>query len=182
MENRFAGRSGEALLAEGIAQMQRVGQRLRREKIAAVYCGPAVRTMQSAEIIAELLQAPVFSRPAFDEISIPHWEGLTKDEIRQQYGGQYPAWLAAPQNFRLPGCETLTQVQERAAGALNRIVSESPGQNVLLVSHLIVLRCLALYFQGRGLRDFREVKIGNGTIIKVSGAGEGRVTLLLLQS
>jgi broad specificity phosphatase PhoE len=167
-ENRFAGRSSEPLLAEGIEQIRQVGERLRHKNIAAIYCGPANRTVQSAEILKSQLQAPLHSLAEFDEISIPHWEGLTKDEIRHQYGRQYPDWLAAPQTFSLPGCETLEQVQKRAAGAMERILSTGQTQNLLVVSHLIVLRCLVLYFQGREISDFRAITIDNGAILQVS--------------
>ena len=179
-ENRFAGRNSESLLAEGIEQIRQVGERLRHENIAAIYCGPAKRTVQSAEIIKTMLQVPVHCLAEFDEINIPHWEGLTKDEIRRQYGSQYPDWLSAPQAFSLPGCETLAQVQNRAAGAMKRILSAGQAQNLLLVSHLIVLRCLVLYFQGREIRDFRTIEIDNGAILKVSEAEKGRMSVSVL--
>ena len=172
-ENRFAGRTGEVLHAEGIEQISQVGARLRHKNIAAIYCGPAKRTVQSAEILGSLLNIPVSSLAELDEINIPHWDGLTKDEIRQQYGEQYPTWLSAPQTLILPGCETLDQVQKRAVEAINRIVSNEQEQNLLLVSHLIVLRCLVLYFQGRALEDFRSIKIDNGSILQASGVVQG---------
>jgi broad specificity phosphatase PhoE len=180
-ENRFAGRSSEPLLAEGIEQIRGVGGRLRHKNIAAIYCGPAKRTMQSAAILGELLQAPFSCLAELDEINIPHWEGLTKDEIRQQYGSQYPDWLSAPDSFSLPGCETLEQVQKRAAGAVTGLLSDHRSRNLLLVSHLIVLRCLILYFQKRGMRDFRTVNIDNGAIIEIS-PGKGGIAVTFLQT
>jgi broad specificity phosphatase PhoE len=183
-ENRFAGRTGEELHAEGIGQIRQVGERLGDKNIAAVYCGPAKRTVQSAEILGSLLNVPVFLLAEFDEIMIPHWDGLTKEEIRHQYGAQYPAWLSAPQTFNLPGCETLDQVQKRAVGAvsrISRILQGEQGQNLLLVSHLVVLRCLVLYFQGLEIRDFRSIKIDNGSILQVSGEEKGRLAVSFLQ-
>ena len=94
---------------------------------------------------------------------------MTKDEIRQQYGAQYPTWLSTPQSFNQPGCETLEQVQKRAVGAMNRLLAGEQTQNLLLVSHLIVLRCLVLYFQELEIKDYRSIKIDNGSILKVSG-------------
>jgi broad specificity phosphatase PhoE len=176
-ENRFAGRTGEVLHADGIEQISQVGARLRHKNIAAIYCGPAKRTVQSAEILGSLLNIPVSSLGEFDEINIPHWDGLTKDEIREQYGSQYPTWLSAPQDFNLPECENLKQVQKRAARALNRIISGGQGQDLLVVSHLIVLRCLVLYFQGRALEDFRSIKIDNGSILQVSEGKKGRMSV-----
>ncbi|MGW8161320.1 MAG: histidine phosphatase family protein [Desulfobulbales bacterium] len=172
-ENRFAGRTAEPLSEEGIEQICLVGERLRTMNIDAIYCGPAVRTVQSAEIIGTMLAVPSRSLTAFDEINIPHWEGLTKDEIRSQYGGQYPAWLSAPQDFAVEGCETLAQVQYRAVEGLNRILAADGTQHLLLISHLIILRCLVLYFKRYAIRDFRSVKINNGAILEVSEGKKG---------
>jgi broad specificity phosphatase PhoE len=179
-KNRFAGRTGEELDVEGIEQVRQVGARLLDKKIGAVYCGPTKRTLQSAEIIGSLLNIPVTVLPELDEIYIPHWDGLTKDEIRQQYGAQYPTWLSAPQNFYLPGCETLAQVQMRAVEAVNHLSAASRQQDVLIVSHLIVLRCLVLYFKGFALNDFRSIKIDNGCILQVSGGGMGGMSVRCL--
>ena len=166
-ENRFAGRSDEELHPEGIVQMQQTGTQLRQKNIGAIYCGPAKRTWQSAEILGEMFSLPVSCRADFDEIHIPHWDGLTKDEIRQRFGAQYPTWLAAPQKFEVSGCETLSQVQQRAVAGVKQIIAERQDQNLLLVSHLIVLRCLVLYFRGIEISEFRTIQIKNGTILQL---------------
>ena len=170
-ENRFAGRSDEELHHEGREQIRRVGEVLQDKNIASIYCGPAKRTVQSAEILGTILDAPSRPIPELDEIDVRHWDGLTKDEIRHRYGDQYPTWLSAPQSFRLPGCETLKQVQERAVRGVARVLGGHNPGNLLLVSHLIVLRCLVLYYEGLEIKDFRSIKINNGSVIRVSKQG-----------
>jgi broad specificity phosphatase PhoE len=173
-ENRFAGRTIEELHPEGIDQIKQVGERLKDKDISTVYCGPAKRTVQSAEILGSLFNIPRTSLQELDEINIPHWDGLTKDEIRQQYNEQYPTWLNNPETFILPGCETLKQVQERAVEAVESLLAQNESKSLLLVSHLIVLRCLVLYYQGFDIKDFRSIKIDNGSIIYLSDDAEGR--------
>ncbi|MBW2521902.1 MAG: histidine phosphatase family protein [Deltaproteobacteria bacterium] len=179
-ENRFAGRSGEALHPEGIEQIRFLGERLQQKNIAAIYCGPAKRTTQTAAILAAILSIPVTDLAGLDEISIPHWEGLTKDEIRQRHGSEYPTWLAAPQAFRLPGCETLQDVQDRAVRVVSGLLAGGREQHLLLVSHLVVLRCIVLYYRGVPLSDFRSVEIGNGAILELvpDGTDRGSVSFL----
>ena len=174
-ENRFAGRTDEELHAEGKEQILQVAEQLENSNIAAVYSGPARRTVQSAEILGSFLKVPFSSLAELDEINIPHWDGLTKDEIRQKCGDQYPTWLNAPQTFSLPGCETLKQVQERAVGAVNHLLAQHNSESLLLVSHLIVLRCLFLYYQGLEIKDFRSIKIDNGSILELSEMEKGRM-------
>jgi len=176
-ENRFAGRTDEELHPEGKHQILQVGERLKKTGITSVYCGPAKRTVQSAELLGSLLNVPCFPLQEIDEIHIPHWDGLTKDEIRQQYNEEYPTWLKNPETFRLPGCETLKQVQERAVGAVNQMLAQQNSGNLLLVSHLIVLRCLVLYYQELEIKDFRSIKIDNGSINCLSAETMGRKSI-----
>ena len=179
-ENRFAGRTDEELHAEGNDQIIQVGDRLKNNDLSAVYCGPAKRTVESAEILGSLLNVPFSPLEGLHEINIPHWDGLTKDEIRLKYGEEYPTWLNSPHKFSLPGCETLTDVQERAVGAVNRLLTQHNSGNLLLVSHLIVLRCLILFYQGLAIKDFRSIKIDNGSIIRVSEVEKDRMSVRFL--
>lgn len=176
-ENRFAGRTDEELHVEGKDQIIHVGDRLKNNDLSAVYCGPSRRTLQSAEILGTLLGIPYSDIEGLDEINISHWDGLTKDEIRREFGDEYPTWLNSPQNFSLPGCETLKKVQERAVRAVNHILEHHNSENLLLVSHLIVLRCLVLYYQGLEIKDFRSIKINNGSILQVSEVEKGRMVV-----
>lgn len=171
LEDRFAGRSDEPLHAKGTAQIMEVAATLASQRIDKICAGPLARTRQSAALISSLTGAPVQLEEAFTEISIPHWDGLTKDEIRLRFGPEYPTWLAQPDAFRSPGCETLAAVQERAVTGLERIMASHGGERLVVVSHLIVLRCLALHYLGQGLTDFRKISMANGELTLLSRTG-----------
>lgn len=167
-ENRFAGRSEEPLHPEGVAQIEGVARELLAETISRVYCGPLSRTRQSAEIAAGLLSAPVVSRESLNEINIPHWDTLTKDEIRARFGDEYPTWLDNPAGFYVPGCETIAEVRKRAVDCVEEIFSQSQGEKVLVVTHLIVVRSLLLHYLGKPLDEFRSIKVGNAQVVKLT--------------
>jgi broad specificity phosphatase PhoE len=167
LENRFAGRTDEPLHAEGVRQISEVGRGLQGLGLAAIYAGPLPRTRQSAEIIAAMCGIAFQVIEELTDINLPHWDGLTKEEIRQRYGPQYPAWKAAPASFAVPGCETLRDVQQRAVAAVEGIRRQHAGAKVLLVTHLIVARCLMLHYSGRQLGHFRSVKVDNGDVVRL---------------
>jgi broad specificity phosphatase PhoE len=177
LEDRFAGRSGEPLHPEGEAQIRRLEADLHHLAISHLYCGPLPRTMQSAEILRAMLDIPVTPEPGLNEIHIPHWDGLSKARIRDLFGKQYPTWLQTPHHFQVEGCETVRDVQERARRAVERIMSAHAGKAVLLISHLIVLRALLLYYQGMEISEFRSIKVGNGEIFSLTRNGAGEVAV-----
>lgn len=161
----FAGRTDEPLHPEGIAQMHDVGTRLAGSTLTGIFCGPLTRTIQSAGIVGQLLSVPVQSEDALTEINIPHWDGLTKSAIRKTFGPQYPTWLNDPADFRVQGCETILDVQNRAVAFLEKLFTEYRGENLLVVSHLIVIRALLLQYLARPVSEFRNIKVGNAQVI-----------------
>lgn len=178
LENRFAGRSDEPLHPEGISQIKELGARLREEKIGSIYAGPLTRTRQTAELLSAMLGVPHASMDDFNEIDIPHWDGLTKDEIREQFGPEYPAWLDSPADFRLAGCETLSAVQERAVQGIEKIIANSSEENALIVSHLIVIRSLILHYYDLPLTQFRSITVKNGALISLERKSDGETIVL----
>jgi broad specificity phosphatase PhoE len=165
-DNKFAGRTDEPLSAQGRTQILDLVPQLSGLNIQAIYAGPLLRTVQTAELIAEN-SIPVHVAPGLIDIHLPHWDGLTKDEIRVNFGSQYPTWLASPESFNVAGCEDLHQVQERAVAEMNKIYAAHPCGNILLVTHLIVARCLILYKTGQPISMFREIAVGNGEIVEL---------------
>ncbi|NTV15796.1 MAG: histidine phosphatase family protein [Desulfobulbaceae bacterium] len=181
LEDRFAGRSSEPLHAKGREQLRLVAEKLRRAPLTGgIVCGPLPRTRESAEIVAGELAVAVRSDERFNEIGIPHWDGLSKTELRQRFGSEYPTWLEAPECFALPGCETLAQVQARAVAGLEELFAGAAGRSTLVISHLIVVRCLVLHYQGLPLAAFRSIKIDNAALtgLRRDGAGETTVEAL----
>lgn len=160
----FAGRTQEPLHPEGAAQIAKVGSMLAGQGISRIFCGPLPRTRQSAGIVGELLGVPVEADEGLNEISIPHWDGLTKETIRARFGSEYPTWLADPAGFCVEGCETIGEVQERGVAFVESLFGRYPGQKLLVVSHLIVVRALLLHYLARPLADFRAIKVGNAQV------------------
>ncbi|MFZ5762347.1 MAG: histidine phosphatase family protein [Thermodesulfobacteriota bacterium] len=180
-EDRFAGRTDEPLHPEGEAQASAVADRLRGAGISAVVAGPLRRTRETAGIIAEKLGVAVMTLPALDEIAIPHWDGLTKAEIRQRFGPEYPTWLDTPERFQVAGCESIGDVQQRVVAAVAAMAQEYAGRSVLVVSHLIPLRALLLHHLGQPISAFRSIKIANAQLVRLTmepGNGQGRVEFL----
>jgi len=173
MEDRFAGHDPYPLHPDGESQMALVAERLKKKSIQAVFSGTLSRTIASAGIIARTVGCPVFREDGLDDMRIPHWDGKTKQEITRRYGSQYPTWKKTPHLLHVAGCETLHDVQQRAAACLHSIATLSPERAIVMVSHLIILRTLVLYCRGDGLERFRSVTIKNGDIIAVNSNAAG---------
>ena len=165
-EKRFAGRSNEPLHDGGVKQLSELATQLAEKEIGRVVTGPLPRTRQSGEIIGKTLGVGVTSDENFDEILLPHWDGLTKTEIRQRFGNEYPTWLDDPAGFKVTGCETILDVQNRAVRGMEKLLADA-DKPVLVVTHLIVARALILHYRNQMIADFRSITVNNGALTRL---------------
>ncbi len=155
-EDRFAGAVDVQLSDEGKFQAGRLAERLADDSIAAVYCSPMTRTIQTATILASPHDIPLIHRDALREIHHGHWEGMKRADVESQFPDEYAAWEEDPFTFAPHDGEAGVNVIARALPVIREIVLEHRGQNVLVVSHKATLRLIIsslLGFDARGYRD-----------------------------
>lgn len=155
-EDRFAGSTDVPLGPNGREQTERLSARLTCDPIAAAYCSPMQRTVETATIVARPHGLEVVTRDGLREINHGHWEGLRRADVEAQYSEEYAAWEEDPFTFAPADGETGLQVVARALPVIREIVVAHPGQNVLVVSHKATIRLLVaslLGFDARGYRD-----------------------------
>lgn len=155
-EDRFSGASGVDLSEEGRWQVQQLARRLGREPIAAVYCSPLGRTVETAAILAQPHGITPVKHDGLREISHGRWEGLTRGEVAARFCDEYDAWEADPFTFAPEGGESGLGVLARALPVVRAIVVAHPGQCVIVASHKATLRLIMsslLGFDARGYRD-----------------------------
>ena len=155
-EDRFAGAVDVELSEHGKFQAARLAERLADDSIAAVYCSPLRRTVQTATILATPHKTPLIHQEGLREIHHGHWEGMHRADVEAQFPEEYAAWEEDPFTFAPQGGETGVAVIARALPVIRSIVLEHRGQNVIVVSHKATLRLIIstlLGFDARGYRD-----------------------------
>jgi broad specificity phosphatase PhoE len=156
-EDRFSGSAGVDLSDEGRWQAERLGDRLSREGVHAIYSSPLSRTMDTARIITRICGCgDPTPMDGLREISHGRWEGLTRSEVEERFGSEYASWQEDPFTFAPEGGESGVAVLARSLPVLREIVTRHRQQRVLVVSHKATIRILIsslLGFDARGYRD-----------------------------
>ena len=179
-EDRFAGATDIDLSDEGREQTERLAERLRAEKIAAVYASPLGRTVETASILAGPLGRKVEARDGLREISHGRWERLTRKEVEERFPEEAAAWEEDPFTFAPEGGESGLAVTARALPVLLELVKAHPGEAILVVSHKATIRLLVssiLGFDPRRYRDNLDLKPASLTIIDFKGPTRARLSL-----
>jgi phosphoserine phosphatase len=156
---RFQGRSDLPLNQEGRNQAQALACALKEEPITAIYSSPLIRAIETARLIGVGHPAvPLFVEEGFVEMDLGEFEGIEAQRWAEQYPDFRKAWRENPAGVRMPGGESLQEVQDRAMGALERIASlYSPESTLLLSSHNFVNRAILCAALKIPLDRFREL-------------------------
>jgi probable phosphoglycerate mutase len=155
-EGRFSGAIGVDLSDRGRWQAARLGERLAQQNITAIYSSPLSRALETARIIADHCHIPPVTRDELREIGHGRWEGLTREDVEEQFGAEYATWNADPFTFAPSGGESGVAVLARALPVIREMVTAHLGGQVLVVSHKATLRLVLsslLGFDARGYRD-----------------------------
>ena len=155
-EDRFSGSTNAELSEEGRWQAARLGDRLARQNVTAVYASPQSRALDTARIAAGRCGLEPIVREGLREIGHGHWEGMKREDVERQFAAEYAAWEADPFTFAPAGGESGLAVPARALPVIREIITTHAGGQVLVVSHKATLRLVLsslLAFDPRGYRD-----------------------------
>ena len=162
---------GIPLTERGRAEIASVAERLAGEQIAAIYSSPLQRTRETAEIVAERLGLPVAICEDLTELDFGEWTGSTFDQIRGD--PRWRPWSTHRSLARIPGGESMREVQRRSVEALFEIGERHPEDTVVLVSHGDVIRAMLVFALGMPLDFYGRIEVVQGSIstirIDVSG-------------
>ena len=155
-EDRFSGSSGAELSEEGRWQAARLGERLARQDVRAIYASPLSRALDTARIVGEPCGLEPIVRDALREIGHGHWEGMKRADVERQFAAEYASWSEDPFTFAPEGGESGVAVLARALPVVRDIVTAHPGDVVAVVSHKATLRLVLSSLLGFDARGYRS--------------------------
>lgn len=156
LEDRFAGTTDVLLSDGGEQQALRLGERLSRVPIAAVYASSLKRALRTAQVVAGFHKLAVQPIEGLREIHYGRWEGRTRAEVAREFDSEYKRWEYDPFASAPPGGETGRIVLERSLPAVQQIIARHAGGIVLVVSHRTTIRLLISHFLGLDKSRYRD--------------------------
>ena len=151
---RYWGRSDVKLSPLGLSQAERVRDRLACEKIDAIYSSSMIRARTTAEIISSGHRVPITECQEICEVDFGKLEGLTFEEIEQQYPDVAKLWIERSPELEYPDGESRNEFYDRVCSFIPRIEIHRPDDTILVVAHSGVLRTIICRLLGIDL-DFR---------------------------
>ncbi len=172
-ERRIQGQLDLPLDEIGRWQAARLAAALADEGIEMVYSSDLQRAQGTAAPLARACAAPLVLDKGLRERGFGRFEGLTFDEVAQQWPDDALRWRRREPDFGPGGGEPLQAFFDRAVGTARRLAALHPGQTVALVAHGGVLDCLYRAATRADLQAPRSWQLGNASINRLLHSAEG---------
>ena len=135
--------------------------------VDGIYSSPLDRAATTAAIVGEEVGiGPVVTLPGLMERHAGEWQGLTRDEINEDW----PGYL--DDGRRPPGWEPDEHVEARGIGALDQMAADHPYGQVLAVSHAGLIFQIEHHF---GLEWERLANLGGRWLEREPSGGPWKI-------
>jgi probable phosphoglycerate mutase len=148
---------------KGRQQAQAVADKLASAPIKAIYSSPLERTMETAELLANVLMLEIIPMAGLLETDCGEWQGQSIKKLRRQ-----KIWHSVQQRpalFHFPGGESIGECQHRMVQVLESLRLKHSAQDlVACFSHADPIKQVIAYYLGLPLDNFQRLSIDLASI------------------
>jgi probable phosphoglycerate mutase len=170
-------RPGVQLSARGLREAEALASRLEGWPIQALYSSPLERARATAAAIADRLRLEVQAADELNEIDYGAWTNRTLADLRE-----VPEWRRFNlfrSGSRIPGGESMVEVQDRMLQLIERLRCVHPEQTVALVGHGDVIKAALAYYLGVPLDLFGRIELSPASLSVIRVEPHGPQVLLI---
>ena len=174
-EGLIQGRIDESYLTdEGYKQARLTGNILNEIKFNQIYSSPLKRAAETAKEIEKSLKEnfDIHFDQNLLEVDLHKWSGLTSKDIKNKYKDSYLIWKNDPEKLELKNKDNviyqpIQDLFDQAKVFIRNLLEENKNknnQNILIIAHNAILRCLILYLLNKPNKGFRKIRLDNASI------------------
>lgn len=156
---RYNGHIDIDVTDESLETMKCIAQQLNGHPVTHIYSSDLTRSQSGAAVIAAQLKLPHTALPAFREINMGCWEGLTYEEVKERYPEQVEKKFSDFIDYRIPGGETIPEVESRIFKQLDELLLSHHGECLVIVAHggiNMLILCRALHIPASNFFRFKQ--------------------------
>lgn len=155
-------RPGVQLGSSGLREAEALARRLAGWPIEALYSSPLERARATAAPIADRLRLDVQIADELNEIDYGAWTNRTLADLHEL--AEWRRFNLFRSGSRIPGGESMLEVQERMLRLLERLGAAHPEQTIALVSHGDVIKAALAYYLGVPLDLLQRIELGPASL------------------
>lgn len=169
---KMQGWKNSDLTNKGTQDAIKLGKKLKNIKFSNIYSSPLGRAMDTANYIKGNRDIEIETHEGLQEMSFGLWEGMDRDRILDLYETEHYNYWNKPHLYEPNGGESFEELFERVEKALEYIIENASGDNILIVSHAITIKAIFYIIEKHKLVNFWDIPFIEGTsltILEVDG-------------
>lgn len=153
-EGKMQGWKDSALTERGIENAKSLGQNLSHINFDCIYCSPLGRALDTAKYIRGDKVTEIIINEDLKEMGFGIWEGMEHEKVEELYPIQRSNFWNEPHLYQPVDGESFEELFSRVRKALYEIINNAPGENILVVSHTVVIKAIYAIVKNYSLEDF----------------------------
>lgn len=153
-EGRMQGWKDSNLTHNGIKNAEKLGKSLNNINFDSIYCSPSGRALDTAKYIRGNKNAEIIIIDSLKEINLGLWEGMEHPKIQQEYSVQHFNFWNKPHLYESYGGENFQDIVDRIRKTLDDIIDNSLKDNILIVTHAVVIKAIYSIIRNTSIEDF----------------------------
>jgi len=141
-EKRIQGQHNSPLTEQGRKMALSWGKQLAAMGWNRILMSDLGRVQETGQLVNATLALPMFNDSRLREQDWGEWSGWTFPELFARRGQEVRQQEASGWKFRPPGGESRIEVLDRAQEALLAAHHRWPGENILVICHEGIIKCL----------------------------------------
>ena len=172
---RFQGHTDISLNDRGLSQASETAVASEDWGYTAIYSSPLVRTVQVAEEIAKVTPMLVSQEPGLKELRLGDLEGVTGEEMRNDWPALFAAWRTEPEKMSMPNGESLGELRDRTWQVILDIEQKhSSDDSIVVISHNFAIRSIVNELLGMPLAYFHRMSLNLASVCTFDSDERGR--------
>lgn len=179
VEGRMQGAKNSNLTEQGKKEALNLGNSLKDTKIDYIYTSPLTRAYETALLIKRDRDIDVEIYENLKEMNFGIWEGMHSDDVVRDYKEEHYKFWNEPHLYTPIGGETFEVLIKRVKIALSDIINQNKGENILLVTHTVVIKAIYAIVKGYEIKDFWNPPYIKNTCVTILECNEGNYKFML---
>ncbi len=176
---KMQGWKNSNLTEKGIANAISLGKSLKHIDFDCVYCSPLERALETAKHILGDKNTEIIINEDLKEMGFGIWEGLGREEIESSYAEEYNNFWNRPHLYTGVQGESYQELIDRVKRAMETIVAEAKGENILVVAHAAVIKAIFTIVKQHSLEEFWKPPYMHGTCLSIIEVDNGGFSFTL---
>ncbi len=178
-ESRMQGWKNSNLTEKGINNAKKLGVSLKDIDFNYIYCSPLGRAVDTANYIRGNKDTEIIKIESLKEMGFGIWEGMEQEKVKELYPLQQFNFWNKPYLYQSVEGESFDQLINRVKKVLYDITSNTTGENILIVSHTLVIKAIYSIIKNYSLEEFWNKPFMYDTCLTVLEVEDKKIEIIL---